>query len=199
MVSYTEKIVRKEDCLFYGKTYDRFKKLQDYGRYIYPELVIIETDVYLITRQLRIDSRPQILPSISTIFSLSDAIQLLHNHGLYHGDLSTSNFIGCSQNLIAILDWEPNLEVKFRKKNILRTTSYCLHPHDYICGQITMKTDVFALVSLALISGVNPDWRSRLSFDENIRQEVASFIDTYKYLSYQKIIQTAIREFTVKK
>lgn len=114
----------------------------------------------------------------------------MHEVGVVHGDLSTSNFIHRGEDIAALIDWEIPLETMRGNAVELRSTAYVLHPEDLALGQVTKKTDRFAIAALTLISLANPRWRSHLSRNLQVRLWLLDLIADVPTMS--KIAEMAV-------
>jgi len=153
----------------------------------------------LITKQAYVHCSHTFVKKISTagVYRLSRHVAYFHNYGLVHGDLCRSN-IGIEGEKVYVFDWEPALVLS---KSILRTTPYCVHPHDLKERNLTMLTDRFSILFLGVVSQHPGDDLCVLG--AAYKSRIVDFLSTFtayridncleKFLSYLKKSRQPIR------
>jgi hypothetical protein len=156
---------------------ERFRNLCAVARLITPQVQFLETDVDWISHQKNCRAIAGAELTVSKVLYVAELMDELHDAGVVHGDLCTSNLIHDGQDSLGIIDWEISLERRDENSIQLRSTPYCIHPNDIADGLITERTDKFALAALVMINLECPAYRSRLSRDIEARNDVARKVD----------------------
>jgi hypothetical protein len=168
----------------------RLTLLQDVGPSLNPPVEAAINTSGLITKQALVHCSHTFVKKVSSanVFNLSRQVAHFHEYGLVHGDLCRSN-VGVQGEKVYVFDWEPALVLS---NCILRTTPYCVHPHDLKERNLTALTDRFAVLFLGVISQHPGDDLSVLH--KTYKSQIVDFLQTFsthridncveKYLSY---------------
>lgn len=176
------KFVRFEAINNLSSCLERIDRLRRLGRGLKPPVEVSITIDGLATRQHFVRKFQPLRTNLSStyIIALSKQIALLHRAGLVHGDLCLSN-IGIYGKKVYIFDWEPAITLS---QSRLRSTFYCIHPQDYEQREITLLTDRFSVLFLALLSQTGTE---KIAYHHrSYRQLITAFLDHFQHMRIDK-------------
>ena len=144
------KIYRVEDADIVDVS--RIEKINTLSKLIMPHvtILIIGSDI-VVSQDLILEYTSfKSEYSVNNLLVLASMVDCWHQEELVHGDLCLSN-LGSHRDAVYVFDWEPLLVWGHDCGVMLRTTPYCLHPHDKKKRCISKLTDRYAVAVLLLI------------------------------------------------